>query len=73
VPEVDVAVDTALSAGAYGARMTGGGFGGCVLALVDADATDTVATAVADAFAGRGFRPPAPFVAVPSDGAARVS
>jgi len=49
VPEVDVAVDTAVSAGAYGARMTGGGFGGCVLALVDREATDTVATAVADA------------------------
>ncbi|HZE00114.1 MAG TPA: galactokinase, partial [Micromonosporaceae bacterium] len=73
VPEVDVAVETARSAGAYGARMTGGGFGGCVLALVDADATGTVATAVADAFAGHGFRPPAPFVAVPSDGAERVS
>jgi galactokinase len=73
VPEVDVAVDAALSAGAYGARMTGGGFGGCVLALVDVNATDTVAAAVADAFAGRGFRSPAPFVAVPSDGAARLS
>ena len=72
VPEVDVAVDTALSAGAYGARMTGGGFGGCVLALVDADATDAVATAVADAFAGNGFQPPASFVAVPSDGAMRI-
>ncbi len=52
--------------------MTGGGFGGCVLALVDADATGTVAAAVADAFAGHGFRPPAPFVALPSDGAMRV-
>ena len=72
VPEVDVAVEIALSAGAYGARMTGGGFGGCVLALVDADATDAVATAVADAFAAKGFQPPASFVAIPSDGAARV-
>ena len=26
--ELDVVVETALSAGAYGARMTGGGFGG---------------------------------------------
>ena len=37
VAEVDVAVEAALTAGAYGARMTGGGFGGCVLALIDAD------------------------------------
>ncbi|HEY9482873.1 MAG TPA: galactokinase [Micromonosporaceae bacterium] len=72
VPEVDVAVDTALSAGAYGARMTGGGFGGCVLALVDRDATEAVATAVTDAFARPGFSPPASFVAVPSDGAMRI-
>ncbi len=34
VPQVDVAAATAEAAGALGARMTGGGFGGCVLALV---------------------------------------
>jgi hypothetical protein len=33
-PEADVAVDAALAAGALGARMMGGGFGGSVLALV---------------------------------------
>ena len=33
-PEADVAVDAALAAGALGARMIGGGFGGSVLALV---------------------------------------
>ncbi|MDX6238359.1 MAG: galactokinase, partial [Kribbellaceae bacterium] len=36
VPELDVAVDAALAAGALGARMTGGGFGGCIIALVEA-------------------------------------
>ena len=35
VPELDVAVEAALGAGALGARMTGGGFGGCIIALVD--------------------------------------
>ena len=40
VPEVDTAVAAALDAGAHGARMTGGGFGGCVLALVEADAVE---------------------------------
>ncbi|GAB3503743.1 galactokinase [Phytohabitans suffuscus] len=72
VPEVDTAVEAALSAGAHGARMTGGGFGGCVLALVDAGETDRVAAAVASAFAQRGFSPPEPFVAVPGPGALRL-
>ena len=69
VPELDVAVTAALTAGAYGARMTGGGFGGCVIALVDADRVDSVADAVAKAFAEHGFAEPAAFKAVPSAGA----
>ncbi|GAA5193160.1 galactokinase [Rugosimonospora acidiphila] len=73
VPEVDIAVEAALAAGAHGARMTGGGFGGCVLALVDAAAADAVGTAVAEAFAANGFTAPAWFVAVASEGAHRQS
>ena len=72
VPQVDVAVEEALMAGAYGARMTGGGFGGCVLALVDADSTAKVADAVAAAYAGRGFTAPDSFVARPGPGAGRL-
>ena len=72
VAEVDVAVEAALLAGAYGARMTGGGFGGCVLALVDADRADATAAAVATAYAKHGFTAPTPFVAVPSAGATRL-
>jgi galactokinase len=72
VPQVDVAVSAALDAGAYGARMTGGGFGGCVLALVDVDATQRVVAAVTDAYAEAGYDPPEMFAAVPSDGAQRV-
>ena len=71
VPEVDTAVEAALSAGAYGARMTGGGFGGCVLALVDADAVERVADRVTAAFAERGFRSPTWFKAVAAGGATR--
>ncbi|HET8657529.1 MAG TPA: galactokinase [Micromonosporaceae bacterium] len=72
VPELDTAVEAAMSAGAYGARMTGGGFGGCVLALVDAAAVEPVSDAVRQAFAARAFRPPAAFVAAPSDGAGPI-
>jgi galactokinase len=73
VPEVDTAVSAALDAGAYGARMTGGGFGGCVLALIDAPAAEKVSAAVANAFAEAGFISPVAFAAVPSGGATRVS
>ena len=45
VPEVDVLVDAAVGAGAVGARIVGGGFGGSVLALVPADAVDAVGRA----------------------------
>jgi galactokinase len=73
VPELDVAVEAALAAGAYGARMTGGGFGGCVLALIDDTAAVVVEDAVSKAFAGNSFAPPACFPAVPGPGAHRVS
>jgi galactokinase len=72
VPEVDTAVRAALAAGAYGARMTGGGFGGCVLALVETAAAEAVEAAVRDAFTQAGFGAPDAFVAVPSAGAKRV-
>jgi galactokinase len=72
VPQIDVAVETALSAGAHGARMTGGGFGGCVLALIDTDRADSITTAVADAYAARGFTAPTSWLAVAGPGATRL-
>jgi galactokinase len=72
VPELDVAVDSALEAGALGARMTGGGFGGCIIALTEADAADAVLSAIEKAFAEQGFRAPSSLSADPSGGASRV-
>jgi len=72
VPHVDVAAETALAAGAHGARMTGGGFGGCVIALVEAGDTERVGEAVAAAYAERGWEPPVAFTAVASAGAGRA-
>jgi len=69
VPEVDTAVEAALEAGAYGARITGGGFGGCVLALIDSARAHAVGAAVARAYATHGFAEPTWFLAVPSAGA----
>jgi galactokinase len=73
VPEVDTAVEAALAAGAYGARMTGGGFGGCVLALIDADRIDQVAAAVADAYVTADFATPQTRPARPAPGAHRLT
>ncbi|MFE7094090.1 galactokinase [Streptomyces erythrochromogenes] len=71
-PETDLAVEAAVGAGALGARMTGGGFGGSVIALVPAAAAGTVARAVTAAFAAAGFGAPAVLEAVPSAGARRI-
>jgi galactokinase len=71
--ELDVAVDAARDAGALGARMTGGGFGGSAIALVDAGTDETVAEAVAAAFDDRGWTEPGFLLASPSAGAGRVA
>ena len=56
--ELDVAVDTATTHGALGARMTGGGFGGSAIALVPAASTAEVTSAVIQSFADSGFGAP---------------
>ncbi|MFC9385219.1 galactokinase [Streptomyces venezuelae] len=71
-PELDLVVEAADAAGALGARMTGGGFGGSALVLVDTDRADEVATAVTKAFAEAGHAAPGVFPAVPSAGARRL-
>lgn len=71
VPELDTAVETALAHGAIGARMTGGGFGGAAIALVEQSAVQTVTDAVASAFAASGFTPPHIFTVTPAAGAHR--
>ena len=72
-PEADVAVDEALAAGALGARMIGGGFGGSVLALARPAAAGAVRAAVAEAFARRSWTGPAFLDAAPSASARRVA
>ncbi|MEU3303280.1 galactokinase [Streptomyces sp. NPDC006678] len=70
--ELDLVVSSANAAGALGARMTGGGFGGSAIVLVESADEDTVTKAVLDAFAAAGHTPPRVFPAVPSAGARRV-
>jgi galactokinase len=71
-PEADAAVETALAAGALGARMTGGGFGGSVIALVPADLAATMADALFERFAAQGWLRPRVTPVTPSAGAARL-
>ncbi|MET4061675.1 galactokinase [Arthrobacter sp. UYP6] len=70
--ELDLAVDTALTAGALGSRMTGGGFGGSAIALIRCADEEQVRTAVLKAFRSRGFREPVLFTVLPAAGAGRV-
>jgi galactokinase len=67
--ELDVAAEAAEGAGALGARMIGGGFGGSAIALVRSDTRTEVEAAVTAAYAARSFTPPRMFTAVPSAGA----
>ena len=73
VPELDTAVEAAMSGGAIGARMTGGGFGGAAIALVARDTLTAVTDAVTAAFSTSGFRAPRIFTVQPSAGAHRDS
>jgi galactokinase len=73
VPELDLAVATAMAHGAVGARMTGGGFGGAAIALVDQEARQAIAAAVTSAFADAGFREPTVFTVHAAQGARRDS
>ena len=72
VPELDLAVETARGAGAIGARMTGGGFGGAAIALTPSALIPAVTAAVTAAFADRGFAAPDLFVVRAADGAGRL-
>ncbi|MDN6555003.1 MAG: galactokinase [Acidipropionibacterium acidipropionici] len=72
-PELDVAVDAARGAGAIGARMTGGGFGGCAISLVHAADRAAVVDAVVDAYRQAGFKAPKLHVVTPSTPGGRIS
>jgi galactokinase len=69
-PELEVMVKALCAQpGCHGARLTGAGFGGCVVAVVDSAEAEALARAAADAYEmGMGIRPPV-YVCLPSRGA----
>lgn len=79
--ELETAVQAALDAGAVGARITGGGFGGSIIALCKddgpnsadgADGVNAVATAIEEATAAKGYPTPTIYATSAQDGARRV-
>jgi galactokinase len=70
-PQADVAVAAAEDAGALGARMVGGGFGGSVIALAPAGST-AIPAALSAEYGRLGWAPPTVLAAPPSAGARRL-
>jgi galactokinase len=71
--ELDIMVEAATrQPGVYGARMTGGGFGGCTVNLVRADAVQRVRVAVADEYQRATGIAPQIFVSSAAEGAGEV-
>jgi galactokinase len=68
-PELDLLVELAYDRGAVAARMTGGGFGGSVVALADVDAADALASAVTEAYVARTGRGGSGYVCTTADAA----
>ena len=71
--ELDEAVDASRRAGALGARMVGGGFGGSAIALIKADQIESTKDAIRSAYAAKGFKAPRFFTSLPSAGASARS
>jgi galactokinase len=73
IDELDCAVEVALDSGAVGARMTGGGFGGAAIALIETEKIAGLESAVQAEFESRGFLKPELFSVIADDGARRES
>ena len=72
-PELDTAVEASITAGALGARMVGGGFGGSAIALIEASKTSQTIHAIEKEFADKKFKAPRFFTSLPSQGAELLS
>jgi galactokinase len=70
---IDLIADSAVAAGALGARMTGGGFGGCVIALVPDDRVDDVSAAVRRSVDDAGYNAPAITRTAAGEGATSIA
>jgi len=72
-PELDVLVDALVGAGAYGARLTGAGFGGCAVAFVPSERVDEVVIGAGARYVSATGLTPMPLVVRAVDGAGPVA
>ena len=71
-PELDALVAELVRAGALGARLTGAGFGGCAVAVCEADVADAIARRATERYAERSGRTPTAFRCRAVEGAGTV-
>ncbi len=72
-PELDLLVEKAVEAGAIGARLTGAGFGGCIVALAPIAAAETCLDQAMTAYQAQTGRNPTGFIAHAAAGAGLVN
>ncbi len=73
-PELDFLVHQSMTVnGVYGARMTGGGFGGCIVALCRPDAVDALSAKLNGTYPAKFGVQPGTFVTTATDGARVVA
>jgi galactokinase len=73
IVELDCAVEVAMATGAIGARMTGGGFGGAAIALIESSKIESLKNAVQSEFDSKGYAKPELFSVLADGGARRES
>ena len=73
IPELDTLVELAYENGAVAARMTGGGFGGAIVALVDRERVEHFTHGVVEEYARRYDQSAAAYVCEASDGARELT
>ncbi|MBV1703712.1 MAG: galactokinase, partial [Hyphomicrobiales bacterium] len=72
-PEIDALVEVAASLpGVFGSRMTGGGFGGCTVSLVEAARADEIMARIAEGYRARTGINATIFACTPADGVGEV-
>lgn len=69
IDELDLAVATAIDSGAIGSRMTGGGFGGAAIAIINQDELVNLEKNCKFVFAAKGYKEPRIFAVKPGEGA----
>jgi len=72
IPALDVLVECLVEAGAYGARLTGAGFGGCVVALGPVGSIRAIADRATEQYRARTDLEPSAWVVRGADGAGRT-